>query len=100
MDIPEGAPRANRHVSVWLGISLSLALNGSDSCVCSFTLTCAGPAPMLGAEFTSLTVTVNVCVALRLGEPLSAATILNVATDPPSDSPVCHLIRPVLGKNS
>src|SRR3954470_15462366 len=100
MDIPEGASGPSSHLSVCAGISGSVAVKERLRGTPSFTLTWAAPETITGGEFTSDTVTVKVWVALKLGEPLSVATTLKVAMEPPSDSPVCQVIRPVVGEKN
>ncbi len=71
---PVGAPGASCQVRVSWGRSGSVALSGSESVVCSSTLIGAGGGAMEGRVFTRVTTTLNDCVALRLGEPLSVTT--------------------------
>src|SRR5881394_1761609 len=59
---PEGAPRERLQVSVCAGKSESVALKGTLRVAPSLTLTWAGLAAIAGAELTSETVTVKVCV--------------------------------------
>src|SRR6266849_6025203 len=71
---PVGAPGASCQVRVCRGRSGSVALSGSESLVCSSTLIVAGGGVMAGRVLTRVTTTLNDCVALRLGEPLSVTT--------------------------
>ena len=49
---------------------------------------------MAGPMFTSLTTTKNVCVVLRLGEPLSVAMTLNKLVLGPCDSSGSQVMSP------
>ena len=66
---PVGADTSAK-VSVCAGISLSLAVLVTVNVLNSLIVCCPGTVSV-GALFTSLTITVKVCVALMLGDPLS-----------------------------
>ena len=77
MAIPEGAPGSRLKVSVCGIESGSLAEFVTSSRLPSLTVRLRRGAST-GALFTSLTAIATVCVALKLGEPLSATRIVTV----------------------
>ena len=76
MDRPAGG-KTRLKVNVLAGISASVAEAETDSVANSFIVWFAGTVSE-GGLFTSLTVTLNVLVALRGGEPSSVTTVIIV----------------------
>src|SRR3989442_1020452 len=95
MVIPVGA-LTNAKVSVLAGISTSVADALTLNVVCSAMVWFAGTVST-GALFTSVTITVNVFVTLKLGVPLSVTLTLTRFVLGPCASVGVQVIAPVLG---
>src|SRR5690349_4209643 len=89
-------PDTNSKDNVFVGRSGSVAVARTFN-VSSSSIVCKFGSERTGAEFTSLTITVKLCVVLKLGMPLSATATTIVLVLGPWDSFGVHVKTPVTG---
>src|SRR6266568_6255893 len=93
MMIPAGAFGPRAKVKTFGGISTSEAVGVRLNKLPSAAV-CGGIAASVGGLFTSLTITLKVREALRLGMPPSRTVTVTVFVPGPSDSPVGQVTMP------
>src|SRR5262245_1815950 len=96
MAAPEGAP-TRENVTVWAGVSASVAVAVNVYGTSSGMVTVAGTPPTTGARFTSFTWMEIVVVSASGGVPLSVTRTVAVKSPGPCDSVGVQVKTPVPG---